>query len=136
MFSQKIKNNKLHVSASSCVAACRGVYDFIRNNGYGISSWTGNRLVLPPILENSITRNVVSPFLHHYYFNVVTFGYSTPYWDWERWEREIDWMALHGIDMPLALVANEAISARVWRKLGLTDEEISNYFQVLLIYHG
>lgn len=128
VFSQKIKNNKLHVSASSCVAACRGVYDFIRNNGYGISSWTGNRLVLPPILENSITRNVVSPFLHHYYFNVVTFGYSTPYWDWERWEREIDWMALHGIDMPLALVANEAISARVWRKLGLTDEEISNYF--------
>lgn len=37
-------------------------------------------------------------------------------------------MALHGIDMPLALVANEAISARVWKKLGLTDEEIAEYF--------
>ena len=37
-------------------------------------------------------------------------------------------MALHGIDMPLALVANEAISARVWKKLGLTDREIADYF--------
>ncbi len=27
-----------------------------------------------------------------------------PYWDWERWEKEIDWMAVHGINMPLALV--------------------------------
>jgi alpha-N-acetylglucosaminidase len=23
-------------------------------------------------------------------------------WDWERWEREIDWMALNGINLPLA----------------------------------
>lgn len=51
-----------------------------------------------------------------------------PYWDWNRWEKEIDWMALHGVDMPLALVANEAISARVWKKLGLTEKEISDYF--------
>ena len=51
-----------------------------------------------------------------------------PYWDWNRWEKEIDWMALHGVNMPLALVANEAISARVWSKLGLTDKEIGDYF--------
>jgi alpha-N-acetylglucosaminidase len=24
------------------------------------------------------------------------------FWDWERWEREIDWMALQGINLPLA----------------------------------
>lgn len=127
-FSQSVERNKLKVSASSPVAACRGIYDFIRNNAYGISSWTGNRLALPSDLSDSQTRQVVSPFSHHYYLNVVTYGYTTPYWSWERWEKEIDWMALHGIDMPLALVANEAISARVWKKLGLTDKEISEYF--------
>ena len=37
-------------------------------------------------------------------------------------------MALHGINMPLALVANEAISARVWAKLELTKDEINQYF--------
>lgn len=36
--------------------------------------------------------------------NVCTFGYSYAHWDWKRWEREIDWMALNGINMPLAFV--------------------------------
>lgn len=25
---------------------------------------------------------------------IVTFGYTTPYWNWPRWEKELDWMAL------------------------------------------
>lgn len=128
VFEQSLKGETLHVGGSSGTAVTRGVYDFIRNNKLGISSWTGNRLELPSSLKDSQVRGVTSPFEHHYYFNVVTYGYTLPYWDWNRWEKEIDWMALHGIDMPLALVANEAISARVWKKLGLTDEEITEYF--------
>lgn len=128
VFETCVRNGKLYVRASSGVAACRGFYEYVKSQGAGISSWSGNRLDLPEKLEDAERKTVVSPFRHHYYFNVVTFGYTMPYWDWERWEKEIDWMALHGIDMPLALVANEAISARVWKKLGLTDEEISAYF--------
>jgi Alpha-N-acetylglucosaminidase (NAGLU). len=60
--------------------------------------------------------------------NVCTFGYTTPFWGWAEWEREIDWMALHGFDMPLAPIAGEAILARVWREMGLTDEEINVLF--------
>ena len=29
-------------------------------------------------------------------------SYSMAYWDWDRWEAEIDWMALQGINLPLA----------------------------------
>ena len=122
------KKGELQICASGPVAACRAFYDYVRRNGYGICSWTGNRLQLPSVLQPENFRHVESPFQHHYYFNVVTFGYSMPYWTWNEWEKEIDWMALHGMDMPLALVANEAISARVWKKLGLTDEEILRYF--------
>jgi len=67
---------------------------------------------------------------------VVTFGYTTPYWDWARWEKELDWMALHGINMPLATVASEAIAERVWLKLGLSKSEIRDFLQALLICHG
>lgn len=129
VFEQHIDGKqRLTVKASSGVALCKGVYDFLRRNALGIYSWSGTRETLPESGRQLLTRQVVSPFAHHYYFNVVTYGYSMPYWDWERWEQEIDWMALHGIDMPLALVANEAISARVWKRLGLTDEETAAYF--------
>lgn len=122
------QNGSLCIKGSSGVAACRGFYDFVKNNNLGISSWSGNRFEIPPVSGNFETLKKIAPFKHYYYMNVVTYGYSTPYWDWNRWEKEIDWMALHGIDMPLALVANEAISKRVWQKLGLTDSEIDNYF--------
>lgn len=128
VFETTVKNGKLEIKGSSGVAFCRGFYEFVKSNGAGIYSWSGKRCDLPASLPETPTRRVVSPFPHHYYFNVVTYGYTMPYWDWNRWEQEIDWMALHGIDMPLALVANEAISRRVFKKLGLIDSEIANYF--------
>ncbi len=124
----EVADGSLHLQGSNGVALCKAFYDFTTSQGAGIASWSGNRFAAPTPLPEGSRAHATSPVAHHQYFNVVTFGYSTAYWDWERWEREIDWMALHGIDMPLALVATEAISARVFRKLGLTDEEIAAWF--------
>lgn len=60
----------------------------------------------------------VSDAKYRYYLNTCTFGYSMTSWTWKRWQQEIDWMALHGINMPLQLVGME----EVWRKF-LTMEE-------------
>ena len=35
------------------------------------------------------------------------------WWDWERWEREIDWMAMNAINLPLAFNGQEEIWRRV-----------------------
>lgn len=43
------------------------------------------------------------------YMSYRTFGYSCIWWDWERWEREIDFMAMNGINMPLSVVGTEAV---------------------------
>lgn len=77
---------------------------------------------------------------YRYFMNVCTFGYSYAFWDWERWEREIDWMALNGINLPLAfvgqerpllsfnLVSQEYILGEVYKELGLSEEEILEHF--------
>lgn len=127
-FRYRVDNGVLKVEGNNPVSLCRGVYDFVKSNRSGLYSWSGNNIRFPEQLADGMEKQVVSPFKHHYLFNVCTYGYSMPYWDWERWEKEIDWMALHGIDMPLALVGYEAIMARVWKKMGLTDEEINSYF--------
>lgn len=54
---------------------------------------------------------------YRYYLNYCTFSYSMSVWTWERWEKEIDWMALHGINMPLQIVGLDV----VWKKL-LTED--------------
>ncbi len=123
-YEYKVSGGKLRIRGSSPVALTRAFYAWVRSHGYGICSWSGNRLELPSRLPDEPKVSVVSPFQHHYFFNVVTYGYTMPYWNWERWEQELDWMALHGYDMPLVLGATEAIAARVWKKLGFSKAEI------------
>ena len=62
----------------------------------------------------------ISDAKYRYYLNTCTFGYSMTSWTWKRWQQEIDWMALHGINMPLQLVGME----EVWRKF-LTMEDVN-----------
>jgi len=126
-YSIYVKNNKVHVIASNPMSLSRGVYDYLTNASNSIVSWSGNNIHLPKKLPK-YTKEVSSPYQYHYYFNVVTHGYSTPYWDWNRWEKEIDWMAFHGYNMPLLSGAHEAILNRVFKKLGLSKKEIDSYF--------
>ena len=63
-----------------------------------------------------------------FFLNYCTYGYTMPYWQWKDWERFIDWMALNGVNMPLAITGQEAVWYKVWKKLGLTDQEIRSYF--------
>ena len=128
VFALSVSNNTLKVEGSSPVALCKGFHDYLLGNGYGIVSWTGNRLALPAELPDMERVVTVSPYRHHLFFNVCTFGYSMPFWTWEEWEKQIDWMAMHGYDMPLMPTASEAILAKVWSEMGLTQEEIDDYF--------
>ena len=63
-----------------------------------------------------------------YYQNVCTVSYSSAFWDWARWEQEIDWMALQGINLPLAFTAQEAIWKMVYSEMGMTQQELDEHF--------
>lgn len=77
---------------------------------------------LPPVNERQAT--VLADNL---YMNYCTFSYTTVFWDWERWEREIDLMALNGITMPLAMVGTEAVWRNTLLKFGYTNSEIKEF---------
>jgi len=128
VFETVASNGVLTVRGSSPVALDRGFYDYLKSAGLGIAAWTGDRVAIPAVWPDAPARRVVCPYEHRYYLNVVTYGYTMPYWTWERWERELDWMALHGINMPLALVGTEAIGERVWQQAGLTPAEIASFY--------
>lgn len=81
--------------------------------------------VLPP-LPNKICKE--ARVKKRFFLNYCTFGYSMTWWKWSDWERLIDWMALQGINMPLAITGQENIWYQVWRQFGLSDQEIRSYF--------
>lgn len=80
--------------------------------------------VLPAVPQKI---RVVTPYERRYFFNYCTFSYSMAWWDWPRWERMIDWMALNGINMPLAATGQEGTWQLVLRDLGFSDQQIGKF---------
>jgi len=118
----------VRVEGSDPVALTRGAYAFLKQAGAVSMSWEGDRVALPARFADFDSGRVGSAFRHRAYLNPCTYGYTTPWWDWQRWEREIDWMALHGADMPLALEGQEYIWRALWRETGLTDSDLAGHF--------
>ncbi len=117
----------VHIKASSGTALNRAAYAYLKEACHCIVTWDGDQLQLPSQLPDYPETEVVCPNQYRHYFNVCTFGYTTAFWDWKKWEREIDWMALHGINMPLAMTGQERVWEVVWEKYGLTAAQVKNY---------
>ncbi|XP_040392642.1 alpha-N-acetylglucosaminidase [Cygnus olor] len=117
------------VTGSSGVAAAAGLYRYLRDFCGCHLSWAGAQLRLPePLPRVPAEIRVATPNRYRYYQNVCTQSYSYAWWDWARWEREIDWMALSGINLALAFVGQEFVWQRVYLSLGLNQSEIDAYF--------
>ena len=94
-----------------------------------VSWYDFNPVELPQTLPAVPEKVRVESLLpYRFFLNPCTYGYTMPYWHWEQWERFIDWMALNGVNMPLAYTGQESVYQRVWRKFGMTDEQIRSYF--------
>lgn len=65
---------------------------------------------------------------NRFFFNYCTYGYTMPWWGWEEWEHVIDWMALNGVNLPLAITGQESIWYQIWTEMGLSDEQVRSYF--------
>ena len=88
----------------------------------------GRQLDLPDVLPTVTTKvRRVSWARYRYFLNYCCFGYSLPWWDWEQWQELIDWMALHGVNMPLSVTGQEAVWQAVCRRLGMNDAEIAEF---------
>ena len=128
VFEFECANGKAVVRGSSGVAMASGLNWFLKYHCNASVSWCGNQLNLPKPLPDAAKTRIVSPHRYRYYFNYCTFSYTMAWWDWERWEREIDWMALNGVNMPLSVTGQEAIWRKVYRDFGLSDADLEKFF--------
>ncbi len=127
-YQTQARDGRLQVSGSNRVALAHGAYAYLGSIGAASVSWEGTRSALPAHFPAQSAVTVNTPFTHRAYLNTCTYGYTSPFWDWARWEKEIDWMALHGVDMPLAMEGQEAIWQELWREFGVDDAALSDYF--------
>jgi alpha-N-acetylglucosaminidase len=93
-----------------------------------VFTYHDNPLNLPqplPVIKNKV--HLTSPFKYRNFFNYCTFSYTMAWWDWPRWEKMIDYLALNGVNMPLAITGQEAVWQIVLQKLGFSEEQIQEF---------
>ena len=90
---------------------------------------SGIRVPLPPTLPlpTSLSRTVFQR-KWTYSWNVCTPGYSFVWYDMSQWQFMIDWMAMQGVNLPLAFTGQERVFFDVFRSFGLTEQEVWAYF--------
>lgn len=118
----------IRIRANTPVGLTRGAYSYLTKIGAAQINWEGDRIALPARFPQQPIAPSPTPFRHRAYLNPCAFGYTTPFWDWQRWSRELDWMALHGIDMPLAMDGQEFVWRALWKDAGLSDADLDAYF--------
>jgi alpha-N-acetylglucosaminidase len=129
VFEIENRSGKIVLRGNNGVAIASALYYYLNEYCHCQVTWNGTNLKLPPVLPK-VTGKIhkTTPYQYRYYMNYCTFNYSMSWWDWPRWEKEIDWMALHGINMPLAITGEEYTWYLLYREMGFTDSDLKSFF--------
>jgi len=122
------KGDQVVIRGNNYVNVATGINWYLKYYAGVQLSWNGMTAKLPAKLPRVINKERHETSLKlRYDFNYCTYSYSMAFWDWKRWEQEIDWMALHGINLPLAIVGEECVWFNMLKKLGYNKEEINKF---------
>lgn len=116
-------DGKVVIEGNTTISQARGLHRYLREVAGIHICWNSLTAPLPSSLPlPADTLSAICNVPVRYYLNYCTFSYSTPFWDEERWMQEIDWMALHGVNTPLAITGSEKVWDIVLERLGCDNK--------------
>ncbi|MDR2907573.1 MAG: alpha-N-acetylglucosaminidase [Bacteroidales bacterium] len=127
------ENGKPKIIGNSYLSITTGIGWYLKYHAGVSLSWNNlttdlTKIELPVHPEPVMPITCSTNLNYRYYLNYCTYSYSMAFWDWERWQKEIDWMALHGVNMPLALIGTEVVWYNILTKhLGYTKDEANAF---------
>ncbi|MDR0766252.1 MAG: alpha-N-acetylglucosaminidase [Odoribacteraceae bacterium] len=122
------RDGKLVIRGNNAVSQATGMNWYLKYVAGVHLSWNNPGCRLParlPLPDETIRGETA--MLSRYYLNYCTFSYSMAFWDWERWEKELDWMALHGVNLCLNATGNETVWRNLLVRLGYTTDEVNRF---------
>jgi len=128
VFEIESRGDKVVLRGNNGVSMATALNWYLKHFCHCDVSWCGNQLNIPtplPRVEPKVRRT--SWAAYRYFLNYCCFGYSLPWWDWPQWEKLVDWMALNGVNMPLAVTGQEAVWESVCRQLGMSNAQVEEF---------
>ncbi|HEV2269486.1 MAG TPA: alpha-N-acetylglucosaminidase [Steroidobacteraceae bacterium] len=120
-------NGHIRIAGSTPSALLFGVNWYLKYVARVQISPNGDRIGPAPL---PLPRTVIeksTPYAYRLALNENVDGYTAPYWDWPRWEREIDVLALSGINAVLVERGTDTVLYRTFRDVGYSDAQVRGW---------
>ena len=120
---------KIVLRGNNGVAIASALNRYLEEFAHGEISWNcGNQLALPATLPPVKPKvRVISPYQFRYAYNYCTHGYTMAWWDWPRWEKELDFLALKGVNLALIIEGQEQVWIRALKEFGYADGDVRRW---------
>lgn len=119
---------QVQISASSPSAAAAGLNWYLKYYCHRAMSHMGDNLsAVSPLPAVKEKVHINTGYDYRYALNYCTISYTMSYYNWKDWERELDWMALNGVNVMLATMGTEAVWQHTLERLGYTPEEARRF---------
>jgi alpha-N-acetylglucosaminidase len=121
-------NGHIRIEGSTPSALLFGVNWYLKYVAHVQISTNGDQLGTARALPLPVaTIELETPYAYRYALNENVDGYTTAYWDWPRWEREIDVLALSGINAMVVERGTDLVLYRTFHDFGYSDSEIRGW---------
>lgn len=122
------KDGHLLIKAADGVCLAAGLNYYLKYYCKVCISQVGDQTAMPekhiPVGEKAFRETKAEI---RYAYNYCTLSYSMAFWSEEEWRRELDWLALNGVNVVLDATAQEEVWRRFLLSLGYSHEEILKY---------
>jgi alpha-N-acetylglucosaminidase len=120
-------NGRIKVEGSTPSALLFGVNWYLKYVAHVQISPNGDRLGSGAFRLPATTIERETPYAFRYALNENVDGYTAPYWYWPRWQREIDVLALSGINAVIVERGMDSVLYQTFREVGYSDDEIRHW---------
>lgn len=132
MFEIDNLGDKISIKGSTLSSITQGLGWYLKYHCNSGTYWTIKRdsivLPLPKVPEKIVRKTAMK---HRYYMNYCVDMYNSRYWQWQRWEQEVDWMALNGANIGLLLIDRGAVVRNVIESYGVgKDKKVEDFAKV------
>lgn len=123
-----MKDGKVHIKGNVGVSITTGLNYYLKYYcNVHVSQQTENTKMPEnmPEIKEKITNK--SPYEVRYAYNYCTLSYTMPFYGYDEWQRELDYLALSGVNLILDTTATEALWVMYLQQFGYTLDEAKNF---------
>lgn len=121
-------NGKIRITGNDGVSLATGLNHYLKYYCGASITQVGNQVKMPksPVaVGTKVHKECKVPV--RYAYNYCTMSYSMAFWGEDEWRKELDWLALNGVNLVLDVTGQEEVWRQFLETLGYSHQQVKDY---------